>query len=238
MYGESALEDLETDREWLDQFKNGVPEALSRVYRRYSPDIIRLLRHGFSFRSQGRSCRFYGTKSAFELEDYLQETFTRAFSSKARWGYDGVTPYSVYIMSIGKNLIVDDYRRKERAMVSFGWPPVEWSQVAPLLNDLEMRVDGPDEIAETREFMALVESTVAALAPRERWVYRLRFIEEMEHREIAQITGYSVAKVKTSEERIRKLFFRNMREQGHLEGYEEGKRGWLRFYRPRYGERV
>ncbi|MBX2813247.1 MAG: sigma-70 family RNA polymerase sigma factor [Myxococcales bacterium] len=222
-------DELETNRSWLEAFRAGHPEALSRVYRRYYPEVIRFLRRGFHFSSGGRACQYFGAKTAFELEDYLQEIFVRAFADKARRNYDGITPYMAYVLTIGKNLIVDDFRRKERGMISFGWVPVE-RPAEPSMN-VDVAPDDPAELAERREFAQLVEQTVAALPPREHQIYRLRFLEELEHKEIARRTGYSVAKVKTSEERIRKMFFKNMRAQGHLEGYEERNRGWLRLVR-------
>ena len=69
---------------------------------------------------------------------------------------------------------------------------------------------------------------MAELPRREQEIYRLRFVDELEHAEISDRTGLSPSKVKTSELRIRKAFFRALRAQGLLEGYEETPRGWLR----------
>ena len=230
-------EDLELDRDWLERFRTGDPDALGRVYRRYGPDLARFLRKGFRFTSGGRPCQYYGAQSTFELEDYLQEIFARAFTERARWGYDGLTPFTGYILGIAKNLVIDDFRRKERAMVSFGWVPPERpdegarERPSEPLGGVYARSGDPREDAERMQLAETVRVTIESLAERERVVYQLRFVEELEHKEISSQTGYSVSQVKTSEERIRRLFFQNLRQRGLLEGYEERKRGWLRFTR-------
>lgn len=225
------------DRALQDAFRRGERTALLRVYRHYSPGVAALLRYGFSFNSQGRSCRFHGTRSSFDLEDRLQEVFTRAFVQRARLAYDGLSPYAAYITTIAKNLIIDDFRRKERALVQYTVEPPEPdpSQRAeaasePLLGALCQTGD-PAEDAGRAELLQLVADFEAGLSAREQTIYRLRFVQEMQQQDIASETGLSASKIKTSEARIRTAFFRFMQDCGYFAGYQQEKSGWLRWVR-------
>jgi len=225
------------DRALQDAFRRGERTALLRVYRHYGPVVAPLLRYGFSFTSQGRSCRFHGTRSSFDLEDRLQEVFARAFAERARLAYDGLSPYAAYISTIAKNLIIDDFRRKERALVEYSITPPEpdpsrrlEAASEPLLGVLS-RTGDPAEDAGRAELVRLVADFEASLSPREQTVYRLRFVQEMQQQDIASETGLSASKIKTSEMRIRTAFFRFMQQSGYFAGYQQQKAGWLQWVR-------
>ncbi|MEO1233855.1 MAG: sigma-70 family RNA polymerase sigma factor [Myxococcota bacterium] len=230
--------ELERDRALLVAFRAGEPEALTRVYRAFAPEIAKLLTGGFSFSSGGRDCRFHGARTTFELEDRLQEVFARAFSERARLGYDGLGPYGAYLRAIARRVVIDDFRRKERAMVSFSWEPPERAAEGaaerpsdPLLGLFAPSAD-PEQDALRREMAEVVTEVVSELGAREQRVYRLRFVAERDHAFISAETGLSPSKIKTSEERIRKAFFSALRRRGYLEGWhQEEQRGWLRPFR-------
>ncbi len=219
---------LEEDRALLEGFRRGDPEALAAVFRRYAPRVAEVLRHGFTFNSGGRSCRFRGAHSTFDLEDRLHDTFARAFADRARDGYDGLTPYDRYLSTIAKNLVIDDFRRKERALVDYDFldeapHAVDFSQpIAPA------RPADAEALASDKELEALVSRFVDDLGTREREVYELRFLRGLQHKDIATRTGLSESKIKTSERRIRTKFFRMLKKNGYLTGYEKTGGGWLR----------
>jgi RNA polymerase sigma factor (sigma-70 family) len=225
------------DRRLLEGFRRGEPEALVRVYRHAVPRVAGLLKGGFGFESGGRRCQFHGTRSAFDLEDRVQEVFARAFSERARLAYDGLSSYEGYVLGIARNLIIDDFRKKERALVEYS---IELPEPAPglrpgtafdpLLGHLSPSGD-PHEDLGRAELVGLVRRFAEGLPHREQEVYRLRFVEELEHRDIAHRTGLSPAKIKTSEQRIRARFFEFMQAHGYFTGYVQEERGWLRWVR-------
>lgn len=228
---------LTEDRALLDRFRKGDPSALQTVYRHYAPAVARRLRAGFSFTSQGRRCRFHGTRSAFDLEDRVQETFTRAFSERARLAYDGLTSYEAYLFTITKNLIIDDFRKKARALVEYSVEADEHA-AAPAhdaahepLHGVFSRTGDPSEDVGRAEVGALVARFEQELPAREQQIYRLRYKDELEHKAIAEQTGLSPSKIKTSEQRIRLRFFRFMQAHGYFAGYEQQPQGWLRWVR-------
>ena len=212
---------LVENRALLDRFRRGEPEALAEVFRAYATGVAKILRLGFDFASDGRQCRFHGVRTEFDLEDRLHDVFARAFAEKARLGYDGLTPYSTYLRTIAKNLIIDDFRKKERALTEYS---IEVIESAPRREE-----DGdPESDVSRRELAQLVASFEASLPEREQMIYRMRFREELEHRDIVAKTGLSESKVKTSEKRIRVAFFELMKRHGYFEGYVQDRGGWLR----------
>jgi RNA polymerase sigma factor (sigma-70 family) len=231
---ERTFMNLEDDRRALDGFRRGDRRVLEALYRTHAPDIARLLRFGFAFSSGGRDCRFHGVRSEFDLEDRLQEVFARAFSERARLGYDGLTPFGAYVRTIARNLVIDDFRRKEQVLVEYSIDRSEAEPEAPPRGASEpflgqLATSGRPELDRNQaELLELVAAFKATLSRRERQVYELRFERELEHDQITTESGLSASKVKTSEQRIRTAFFRFMRRHGYFRGYVQERRGWLR----------
>lgn len=224
---------LPEDRQLMDAFRRGEPAALVAVYRAYAPVVSRVLTSGFSFESQGRQCRFRGLRSAFDLEDRLQEVFARAFTERARLAYDGITPYRAYLIRIARNLVIDEFRAKKNALLDFfeETPEAagpESSGVAEPLHGLAGVSGSPEADTETAQTLALIERFRASLGPREQKVLELRFRDGLEQAEIGTQIGLSPSRVKTSEQRIRRRFFRFMKQHGYFDGYEQDERGWIR----------
>jgi RNA polymerase sigma factor (sigma-70 family) len=226
---------LVEDRSLLEAFRRGDKHALEKVYLTFAPAVAGLLRGGFSFNSTGHSYRFRGTRSQFDLEDRLHDVFARAFAERARMGYDGLSPYKNYLLTIARNVVIDDFRRKETVLVEFAFDeeehrgttaPAQDHAAEPLLGHFEPS-GNPTIDAESKEVVDLVQRFRESLSEREREIFRLRFEEEKEHREIAESTGLSPSKIKTSEQRIRERFFEYMNSRGYFQGYQRARRGWL-----------
>jgi RNA polymerase sigma-70 factor, ECF subfamily len=224
---------LVEDRSLLDAFRRGDRAALEKVYETYGPQVASFLRAGFGFQSGGRSCRFRGARSQLDLEDRLHDVFSRAFSEGARLGYDGLSPYKTYLLTIAKNTVIDDFRRKEHALIDYSIDegpepadPGRGDATDPILGQLAPSGD-PHKDNESAELVALVRAFKDALPEREQQIYTLRFERELEHREIAKETGLSTSKIKTSEGRIRSSFFEFMKRHGYFKGYVRDRRGWL-----------
>lgn len=220
---------LEDDRALLEGFRKGTAEALQKVYECYFPGVANYLRFGFSFTSGGRSCRYRGTRSTFDIEDKLHDVFARAFTERARLSYDGISPYGIYLRTIARNLIIDDFRKKEHALLDYHFEdlPEPSGSDAGAYDFVAKAHLNPEEHAEQAQIEALVQRFTGELPTRERTIYALRFEQGLEHQDIMERTGISVAKVKTSEERIRVRFFRFMRKKGYFSDYQQNKGGWL-----------
>jgi RNA polymerase sigma-70 factor (ECF subfamily) len=126
-------------------------------------------------------------------QSLTQDTFLRAWS--ARESFRGDCSISTWLMRIALNLI-RDHTRTDRFRF---WKRV--SETAVDVSDISSHVPHRDSSLESRliasEQMELVWESVAQLSERQRNVFLLRFMEEMELSEIAEITGLPISTVKT-----------------------------------------
>src|SRR5271170_740825 len=122
-----------------------------------------------------------------------QDTFVRAWS--ARSSFRGDCSVSTWLMRIALNL-VRDHTRTDRFRF---WKRV--SETAIDVSDISSHVPHRDSSLESRliasEQMTLVWESVEQLSDRQRSVFLLRFLEELELSEIATITGLPISTVKT-----------------------------------------
>lgn len=126
-------------------------------------------------------------------QSLTQDTFVRAWS--ARDSFRGDCSIATWLMRIALNLI-RDHTRTDRFRF---WKRV--SKTAVDVSDISSHVPHRDSSLElrliAREQMALVWESVAKLSERQRNVFLLRFLEELELSEIASITGLPISTVKT-----------------------------------------
>ncbi len=126
-------------------------------------------------------------------QSLTQDTFVRAWS--ARHSFRGDCSLSTWLMRIALNL-VRDHTRTDRFRF---WKRV--SETAIDVSDLSSHIPHRDSSLESRliasEQMALVWESVAELSARQRSIFVLRFVEELELSEIASITGLPISTVKT-----------------------------------------
>ena len=126
-------------------------------------------------------------------QSLTQDTFVRAWA--ARHTFRGDCSISTWLMRIALNLI-RDHTRTDRFRF---WKRV--SETAIDVSDISSHVPHRDSSLEARliasEQMALVWESVAQLSERQRSVFLLRFLEELELSEIATITGLPISTVKT-----------------------------------------
>ena len=126
-------------------------------------------------------------------QSLTQDTFVRAWA--ARETFRGDCSLSTWLMRIALNLI-RDHTRTDRFRF---WKKV--SETAIDVSDISSHVPHRDSSLESRliasEQMALVWESVAQLSDRQRNVFLLRFMEELELSEIATITGLPISTVKT-----------------------------------------
>src|ERR1700761_1429026 len=122
-----------------------------------------------------------------------QDTFMRAWN--ARHTFRGDCAVSTWLMRIALNL-VRDHTRTDRFRF---WKRV--SETAVDVSDVSSHVPHRDSSLESRlianEQLTLVWESVAELSERQRNVFLLRFVEELELAEIASITNLPISTVKT-----------------------------------------
>lgn len=165
-----------TDRDLIRAVLDGVPGASDEFVVRYSRFVYAILVRSFRFEPE-------------RADDLYQEVFVRLMADGYRrlalWRGEG--DFADYLGPIVRNVAVSWLRGVER-------DPLKQGNEA----DFDALVDvepGPEEIAAVDEQRRTVERVVAELGQRERELYRLRFVEERKHREIAEALGMKVSHV-------------------------------------------
>lgn len=215
-------------RELLERFKRGERRALEEVYRHYVADVASFLQRGFTFTSRDRTLRFTGYAQPFDLDNALQETFTRAFKESARLGYDGLHSYKNYLLAIARNLVVDEFRNREVAMSPFieadrGERPQvhdgeEAAPAAAITSEGSHGTSAEHELLH-RELQALYKAFVERLDERDRTFFHARFEEQKTQVEAGQACGLSHMQARTLEKKLRERFLQFMQARGYLDTY-------------------
>lgn len=126
-------------------------------------------------------------------ETVTQDCFLRAFNSRAF--YRGQCSVRTYLIKIATNLVHDQVRARRFQF----WQRATSRTVG--LCDIENCMADGKRSAEAhllaRETLARVWNVVAELSERQRTIFVLRFVDEMEISEIATVTGAKVNTVKS-----------------------------------------
>src|SRR5579862_1447353 len=127
-----------------------------------------------------------------EAENLTQDCFVRAF--KARDQFRGDSSLSTWLMHIAANLVRD---HEASSRLKF-WKRSLRSDVD--LNDLNWisdRQQSPEAMTLAKEQVAGIWKVAASLSERQRTVFLLRFVEDMDILEIVAVTGMKEGTVKT-----------------------------------------
>lgn len=126
-------------------------------------------------------------------ESITQDCFLKAYNGRA--SFRGDCAVSTWLISIASNL-VRDYTRTQKFKF---WRNVRNTAVD--VTEMAQVIASQESSAErgmlAKEQVARVQSALVDLSPRQRSVFVMRFMEEMDLDEIAQATHMPVATVKT-----------------------------------------
>jgi RNA polymerase sigma-70 factor, ECF subfamily len=128
-----------------------------------------------------------------EAASVTQDCFLQAYTNRAQ--YRGECSVSTWLLQIAFNLVRD--RTKTRKFQFWRRAEVRSIDVSALAGQLSRRVSSSETQLLARERMGQVMAALGELSPRQRSVFVLRFVEEMELPEIVAATGMSLATVKT-----------------------------------------
>ena len=126
-------------------------------------------------------------------ENLTQECFIKAY--QARHQFRGAASVGTWLMTIAANLIRD---HENSSRLKF-WRRILGTDldVADLGDWLPDRQQSPEALVLAREQIAAIWSAVRTISERQRTVFLLRFVEEMDLQEIAAVTGMKEGTVKT-----------------------------------------
>ena len=126
-------------------------------------------------------------------ETLTQETFLRAWTARASFRED--CSVATWLIRIALNLVRDHTRTgRFRFWRQLSTSAVDVADVAASLPNREV---SPESQLIAQQQVALIWETVAGLTDRQRTIFLLRFLEEMEIPEIATVTGLPLGTVKS-----------------------------------------
>ncbi|MGB9406615.1 MAG: sigma-70 family RNA polymerase sigma factor [Terracidiphilus sp.] len=165
-------------------------------------------------RVYGLCYRFTGNPA--DAEDLTQDVFLKIYSNLASFDM-GRGSLQVWITSLTRNLLVDNFRRtrNQRATSSLddGWESAE--ELKPI-DRLTARGVSPHESAASKELAKMVQEALARVSVDLREAVILRDLQDLDYKEIAQVLGIPEGTVKSRISRGRaelaRLLERNRRE--------------------------
>ncbi len=158
---------------------------------------------------------YYRIRSRMDAEDITQDVFVTVF--KRINALKEVSKFRSWLFSIAINR-VRDYRRKRRLLGLIG---ISASKADQKIERCEQSGD-QDPLGNTikRDFWAQIDKFLSKLSKMEKEVFVLRFMDQLNINEIAEIMGKSQSTIKTHLYRALKKFKDETRFQTFLEGLE------------------
>ena len=172
------------DRKIIDGAKRD-PGQFGELYRRYEPRVF------------GFFCRRVSSREV--AKDLTQETFLKAFRSLHRYNHRGY-PYSSYLFTIARNLLINHYRRKKTVSLD------DMDQHPYFEPTYQKRLDG-----------GLVWKATKTMSPIERVVLEERYRKGKSVREISEVVNKSENAVKLILSRARKKLRKNPVTKGLID---------------------
>ena len=171
-----------TDAELVQRCRGGDQQAWAEIVRQFSRRIYNL------------AYRF--TSSHGTAEDLTQEVFIRVYRSLDQ--YDaGLGDLSNWLMRLARNLIIDDYRKRQRTPTDSG------DDLADHEYRLRATNDSPQRTLERQERRLQVLAAINKLSSDLRECVILRDIEELTYQEIVDLLQIPEGTVKSHLHRAR-----------------------------------
>lgn len=186
---------LSQDRALLERFRKGERTALMQVWQNYHPLIEGLARRGFG--------PWRGFTRAIDIEDAVSSTFAAAFEESCRLRYDGLTPYSAFLLGIARNVMRRQIKKETR------------EESLDPLTSLELKEDAPtpEEQLLSREETEILARFCKTLDEDEAWVFHGYYRDGLSEERLASSSGrtrYRVRKLLHKVQRKLKRYLRSL----------------------------
>ena len=185
LHSSPQMNSLETP---IERARRGDPDAFRQLFERYSRPVISFV--------------FDMVNDRALAEDLTQETFVRAYRHLAALREE--EKFSTWLFSIAKNVAREHLRSSERRSTKVDLD----DETVRELPDGALTPVG--ELLD-KELNAVVRRALGALDDDKRMVFTLKIFQQRSYEEIAEITGFSLPKVKTDLHRARAEMRRRIR---------------------------
>ena len=180
---------MNSTEELVTRVRQGDEEAFRLVFDRYSRPVLSFIYDMVGERGLA--------------EDLTQETFVRAYRGLS--GLREEARLSTWLFAIAKNVARESLRTRRRD----GGRRVELDDEAVF--ELSDQKPSPAGELLDKELSAVVQKALMKLDEDKRLVFTLKVFQQRSYEEIAEITGFSVPKVKTDLHRARTEMRRRIR---------------------------
>lgn len=172
-----------TDTELISAVLKGDVNSFETLVRRYQPRIFATVRRH--------------SRRESEVEDIVQEVFIKAFQRLET--FRGDAPFEHWLMRLTVRTCIDFLRAHQRNR------ELSFTELSPEEGDWLERVKaGPDDVRDDADAARrLIQRVLEQMPPEARMVITLQEIEEKSMKEIAELTGWSIALVKVRAFRAR-----------------------------------
>jgi len=168
----------EDDFSLMDRVKTGDMTAFETLVERHQHSVV------------GTVAKMLGC--ANEAEDIAQMVFIRVWKSAAR--YEPSAKFTTWLMTITRNLVFNEMRRRQRAHLI----PMEGeNEESPAPQFADADAPGPRDELLKAEMQGAIDAAIASLPENQRTAIILRRYENMPYEEIAQVLSTSVPAVKS-----------------------------------------
>jgi len=189
----------------VDQARAGDRNAFEKLIVLHQDEIFRLV--------------FFRTRSRMDSEDLTQDIFMSAFRYLPQLKDSGRFRPWLYRIALNR---VHDFHRKNKFLAFFGM--TEDRQEANAADVEPHRNPGALDKVIQQEFWLHVEKLSKRFSPMEREVFSLRFVDDLNLKEIAQVLKRSESAVKTHLYRAIKKFKDDSALSDFLQGEWHGKK--------------
>lgn len=213
----------------VERFRDGDRELLTELYRAHHDDVEAMLRGGFTFTSKGETVRFQGFRQPYRLREAIQDGFIHAFKQRVREGYDPSRSYRPYLMTVIRNHLIDQFRRKQLESNLFVAPGDLAEEGEAELNVLDRLGQGssadsgasvsstpeqsPEDTTLRQELGELLRDFVGELKGRDEQVLRLYLVGDRTQTETAEELGISRNDVRKSIRMIRQQLLGHLKRE-------------------------
>ena len=171
--------------ELVEKARAGNRSAFEQLVGMFHDDIFRMV--------------YYRTRSQMDAQDLTQDIFMQAFRSMSE--LNSVDRFKSWLFSIAMNRVRDFHRRKKiQRLFSLSSDRQRDDQ-----QELEAK-PGPLDSLISRDFWKKVELTLKEFPAMEREVFILRFMDQLEIKEISQVLKKNQSTIKTHLYRALKKF--------------------------------
>jgi len=224
---------LAKNKKLLAAFKRGEREAMDEIYRHYAPGVTAFLRKGFTFRSGKGNFYFKGIQDPADVKNAVQEVFRRAFEGRARDSYNGINSFTNWVLAIGRNMVINQFRNREIAFSQYIAPTDERGHLTVMDDEITEEYTGvlygspsqpQDSEMEHVELKGLVDKFMGELSEHDQKLLQLRFADGKGQEETAEALGSTRMKVRTAEARLRSRLRAYLRHSGYIDDMPLGKK--------------